>query len=238
MTCNIDTRVSPAVDPETYRSIEGVNDETAQFVGGVINTFNDAYVTLGKIHDARELWASNPAVTREGAVVIVAKEGDKQKLRVMKRFDLASRDLAANIEHAERQLMDPLTERAGQGSLNTEVRDHVKALSRSEREAFMTDALGRDDDLTLTALLGAPPFLSGLTPLDRDHYLRLYNTKKRPELVRRLDVMNRFRERLDRIGPVLHAQFARAIGAEPGVAAHLQRANEQALAALNIVPTA
>lgn len=238
MPDNLDTRVSPALDPETYRSIEGVNDETAQFVGGVINAFNDAYLTLGKLHDARELWTTNPAVTKEGAVVLVAKEADKHRGRVLKRFDLASRDLDANIEHAERQLIDPLTERAGQGSLNAEVRAHVKALKRGEREAFMSDALERDDVPTLEAILGGQPFLSGLTPLDREHYLRVYHTKKRPELVRRLDVMKRFRERLDRIGPILHQQFSKAIGANPGVAAHLQRANEQALAALNIQPTA
>ena len=102
----------------------------------------------------------------------------------------------------------------------------------------MREALERDDDATLTAVLGAQSFLSGLTELVRDHYLREYHTKKRPDLVRRLDVMNRFRERLDRIGPIIHAQFEKAVGARPGVVSALNRANEQALAALKIEPTA
>lgn len=233
----IDTRVSPALDPETYRSIDGYEDH-AQFVGGVVNAMTDAYHVLGRLHDARDLWASNPAVTKEGAVVIVAKEGDKQKLRLLKRLDLASADLEANIRHTDNQLMEPLTERAGLGTLNGEVRAHVKALKRGEREAFMREALERDDVPTLEAILGGQAFLSGLTQLDQDHYLRLYHQKKRPDLVRRLDVMKLFRDRLGGIGPIVHAQFAKAIGAEPGVAAHLQRANEQALAALNIQPTA
>ena len=79
--------------------------------------------------------------------------------------------------------------------------------------------------------------MSGLTKLDHEHYLRTYHTKKNPHLVVRLDVMKRFRDRLGDLGPILHAQFQKAVGAHPNVVAHLQRANEQALAALNIEPT-
>lgn len=237
MPDNIDVRVSPALDPETYRLIDGVNDETIQFVGSVINAMNDVYVTLGRLHDARALAQSNPVFTEEQRVLLVGREADKHKGRILKRIDLASADLQATIEHTDKQLMQPLTERAGLGSLNGEVRAYVKALKPGEREAFMNEALERDDDATLEAVLGGQHFLSGLTALDRDHYLRLYHTKKRPDLVRRLDVMHRFRERLDRIGPIMHEQFARAIGAQPGVLAALNKANEEALAALNIEPT-
>jgi hypothetical protein len=238
MSAPVDSRISPALDPETYRAIEGYTDETAPFVGNVIHAFTDAYDVLGKLHTARELWQSNPAVTKEGAVVIVKKEADKHQQRVFRRFDLAATDLAATIQHTEGLLNEPLTERAGLGSLNAEVRNHVKAMDRSEREAFMRDALERDDVPTLEAILGAQCFLSGLTPLDHAHYLREYHTKKRPDLVRRLDVMNRFRERLDRIGPILHAQFAKAVGADAGLAALYQQADDRAKAALKIEPTA
>ena len=55
MPDNIDSRVSPALDPETYRAVEGYNDETRPFVDSVVNAFNDIYQVLGKIHDARVL---------------------------------------------------------------------------------------------------------------------------------------------------------------------------------------
>lgn len=233
---DIDVRVSPSLDPETFRGIEGNTDEMGKFVGCVVNAINDAYVTLGKVHDARALWASNLAVTKENAVIIVGKEAEKQKQRILKRLDLADRDLNVNIAHTEAQLMEPLVEQAGLGSLNGEVRAFVRGLDRSKREAFMNEALERDDEATLTALLGAQHFLSGMTALDREHYLRLYHTKKRPDLVQRLDVMQRFRKRLDGIGPIVHAQFERAVGSKPNVVAQLDRANEQALAALKIEP--
>lgn len=233
---NLDTRISPALDPITYTSIDGY-EQHAQFVGVVVNAMNDAFVTLGAVHDARRLADTNGAWTEEQKVINVGREAEKHKLRILKRFDLAERDLSATIAHTEGQLMQPLTEKAGLGSLNTEVRSFVRGLERHAREAFLSEALARDDEPTLTALLGAQPFLSGMTQLDQEHYLRLYHQKKRPDLVRRLDVMKRFRERLDGIGPIVHAQFTRAIGAKPGVVAALSRADEQARAALNIQPT-
>lgn len=237
MPDDIDSRVSPSLDPETYRLIEGVNDETIKFVGGVINAMNDAYVTVGKLWDARRLADSNGAFTEEQRILNVGRVAGEHKLRILKRIDLASADLAANILHTEKQLMEPLTEQAGLGSLNGEVRAFVRGLKRGEREAFMNEALERDDEPTLTAVLGAQSFLSGLTPLDRDHYLRLYHQKKRPDLVRRLDVMQRFRDRLDRIGPIVHEQFAKPVGAKPNIVAHLARADDEARAALKIEPT-
>lgn len=238
MSDNIDTRVSPALDPEVIRLMDGFTDEDAQFVGGVVNAFNDAYQTLSKLNDARELWQSNPAVTKEAAVVIVKKEADKHQQRVLQRFDLADRDLAANIEHTETELSRPLAEKASLGPINTEVRAFVRGMKRSEREAFMREKLEQGDDQSLAAILGAPHYLSGLTQVDGEHYTRTYHERKRPDLVRRLDLMRRVSDRLHASRPILFAQFAKAIGADAGAAAHLQRANEQALAALNIEPTA
>lgn len=102
----------------------------------------------------------------------------------------------------------------------------------------MRQALDQGDDATLTSILGAQPFLSGLSRIDHEHFLRAYHEKKRPDLVRRLDVMRRFEERLDASRPILFGQFSKAIGADAGVAAHLQRANDQAIAALKIEATA
>ncbi len=230
-----DTRISPSLDPETYRSIEGY-ERHAQFVGCVVNAMNDAYVTLGELHDARKLAESNRAWTPENRILIVGKEADKHKLRILKKFDLAQRDLAANIAQTEKLLSEPLEQKAGLGSLNVEVRAHAKALSRSDREAFLREALDRGDDATLTAVLGGQHFLSGMSKVDHDHFVWRYHSKRNPELVARLDTMQRFRDRLDRIGPIIHAQFAQAVGADPGTLHAIRDANERALNALNIEP--
>lgn len=239
MSDKVDTRVSLSLDPETWRSVAGYTDETAPFDGGVISTINDAFVTLGKVHEARQRAEENLAWTPEQRILIVGKEAEKHKTRLLQRIDRADRDLTANIAHTEAQLMEPLTEKAGLGTLNTEVRAYVRGLeTRGEREKFMRAALDTDDEATLTATLGGLPYLSGLTPEDRDHYLRLYHQKKRPDLMRRLDLMKRLQERLGGIAPVVHKQFERAIGAKPGVVTALKGQEDRALAALKIEPTA
>lgn len=229
---SVDTRVSPALDPETYRSVEGYNDDTRQFVDVVVNAFSDIYQTVGAAHDARVLAEFNPAWTPENRILIVARDVEKARQRAVGRLANAERDLRANIAHTEKLLSEPLTERAGRGTLNGEVRVHVAKLDRKQRSTFMAEALERDDGPTLEAVLGAQPFLSGLTPVDHDHYTRMYHEKKNPHLVRRLDVMNRFLEMVERNGPVVHLQFEKAIGAKPRTVENLKSLDDQAKAAL------
>lgn len=238
MPDNIDTRVSPAIDGELIRLMDGYDDETAQFVGPVANLFDSARQSLSKLNDARELWQSNPAVTKEGAVLIVAKEAQALQTKVLKYYELVTRDLEANISHTEAQLAEPLIELAGRGAVNGEVRAYARSLDRKGREGLMRQALDNNDEATLAAVLGAQPFLSGLSLLDQQHFLRKYHERKRPDLVRRLDVMRRAQERLHDSRPILFAQFARAVGASPAEASGYLRADEAAKAALNIEPMA
>lgn len=238
MADNIDTRVSPAMDPETYRAVEGYNDDTRPFVDDVVAAFNDIYMTLGKVHDARVSAEGNPAWTPENRILIVSKESAKQKERVLTRLARAERDLRARIEHTAKQLSEPLTEKAGLGSLNGEVRAHAAKLDRPKRSALITEALESNDDATLTAILGAQPFLSGLSKEDHDHYLHLYHAKRNPHLVARLSVMTRFLEMVERNGPIVHAQFDKAVGAKPKAVKAITAANERAMNALKIEPAA
>jgi hypothetical protein len=108
----------------------------------------------------------------------------------------------------------------------------VRGLSREKRSALIRDALQKDDDATLTAILGAQPFLSGLAQEDYDHYVRTYHEKKNPHLVRRLDLMNRFLEEIERNTPIVQAQFDKAAGATPSVMANLKSLDDQAQTAL------
>lgn len=236
MSANLDSRISPALDPETYRAVENYNEDTRGYVDGVVNAFNDAYVTVGKIWDARKLADSNGAWNEQQKIMIVGKEADKQKDRVLTRLARAERDLTARITHTESELSKPLTERAGLGSLNTEVRSFARGLDHPQRHKFIMDAIESGDSPTLEAVLGAQPFLSGLTAGDHAHYLRTHHVRKNPQLVVRLDLMKRFMDLIERNGPVVHTQFAKATGAGPAQVSAVSLANDRAVAALNISP--
>lgn len=238
MSAALDIRVSPSLDPETVKAVEGYNDETAPFVSDVVSAFNDTYITLGRVHDAAELWANNPAVTRENAILIVGREGARQKERVSRLLDRAHDDLKKRIAHVEGELSRPLVQQAALGSLNVEVRAHLKGLSRSERNKLLNEALATDDEATLTAALGGQAFLSGLSREDHDHYVHQYHVRKSPHLVARLALMRGVLDLIHRSGPILHRQFDKAVGGKPSEVAAIQKLDERAKAALDIQPSA
>lgn len=236
MSVEIDTRITPALDPEIYRAVPGYNDDTRGYVDDVVGAFNDIYVTLGRVHDARVHAERNPAWTPENRILIVGREAQKQKERVSRRLDRACEDLKKRIDHVEGELSRPLTERAALGTINAEVREYARGLDREGRAKLLSDAMAADDEPTLTAILGAQPFLSGLSHVDRDHYVRIYHEKKNPQLVARLDVMKAMAELAGRNSGLIHAQFEKAIGAKPHVVSNLAAADERARAALKIEP--
>lgn len=237
MNNGIDTRVSPALDPETVRAVDGYTDETAQFVGEVFSAFNDAYQTTSKNHDAADLWRQNPATTRENAILIVGKEASKQQDRLLRRMDSALRGLEATIAHTEGELSRPLEARA-LGTLNAEVRNHARSLDRAERSKLIREAMEADDDTTLASILAAPPYLSGLTQVDRDHYLHEYHARKNPGLVARLTVLRSARDKVDRDGKLVIKEMRKAVGAPANEVQGIDKANERAMAALKIEPAA
>lgn len=238
MSSNLDTRVTPSLDPETYRSVEGYSDITRGYVDDVISAFNDIYVTLGKVYDAKELWDRNPATTNEQRILIVGKEAAKQKERVSRRFDNACAALDGRISQVEAELRTPLVQQAALGTLNVEVRSHCKGLNRPDRHKLITEALETDDEATLTAILGGQNFLSGLSRVDHDYYVGLYHARRQPQLVERLALMKRVGDLAGRNSHLIHSAFEKAIGAKPSEVRAINNANDAALAALKIEPAA
>lgn len=237
MKNGIDIRVSPALEPETVRAIAGYTDETASFVGDVVSAFNDAYQTCLKIHDAAELWRSNPATTRENAILIVGKEASKQQDRLLGRMDSALRGLEANIAHAETELSKPLEARA-LGTLNAEIRNHARSLDRAERSKLIRAAMDADDDTTLASILAAPPYLGGLSAVDRDYYPHEYHARRSPGMVARLAVLRAAHAKVDRDGNLIIKEIRKAVGAHAGEVQGIDKANQRAVDALKIEPTA
>jgi len=240
MTKEVNSRVTPALDPETYRSVEGYDDSTRGYVDDVVSLMNDAYDTLGKLHVAKDLADRNPAWTPSQRVLIVGAEAAKQKDRLARKLDRTSRDLDSRIAAVEGELLKPV-QQAAAGPLAVEVRAHVKALDRKDRSTLIREALESGDEPTLQAILGAQPFLSGLTNLDREHFLRQYHSKREPHLVARLDLMKRVREVMSvsgANGPAFHLAFERVVGAKPVEVRAIEKADAAARAALKIEPSA
>lgn len=239
MTTPINIKVSPALDPETYLNVDGVNDSTRGYISDVVSLMNDSYATLGKLHAAKDLVDSNPAWTAEQKVLMMSAETTKQKNRLAQKLDRTMRDLDSRISLTESELLRPV-QIAAAGPLAAEVRQHFKTLKEGERSKLIREALATDDEATLQAVLGAQPFLSGISDVDRTHFIGLYHRQKQPHLVERLDVMVRVRNLMEKSGangPAFHKAFEKVVGASPSAAHAISKANERALDALKIEPT-
>jgi hypothetical protein len=240
MTVPVNSRITPALDPGTYLAVEGINDSTRGYIDDVVSFCNDAYETLGKLHTAKDLVDSNPSWTAEQKVLMMNAETTKQKDRLARRLDRTVRDLDSRIALTEQELLKPI-QVAAANPLAQEVRSHFKGLKEGERSKLIREAMAADDTATLDAVLGAQPFLSGMSAIDRDHYLRMYHTAKQPHLVERLDVMKRVKDVMNNSGangPAFHRAFDLVRGAPAGEALAIEKADAAARNALNIQPTA
>lgn len=233
MSNSIDHRVTPALHPDNLVQLEGYGEDVAPFIASVAEVFSDAYITLGKLHDAKAAAAKNQAWTEAQQVLLVSKEADKQQARLCKKFDHVHATLTKQVAHFEQQLTQPLKEKAGMGSLNTEVRAHAKALSHEDRQKLVEDAFAANDTDTLQALLGAQPFLSGMMPEVHAYYTRQFHERQNPDIAKRLTVTRSALRAVQERAPLLFPQIEAVLGTDRKKVASIAARNSAALAALN-----
>ena len=118
------------------------------------------------------------------------------------------------------------------------MRQHCRGLTPDKRAKLLSEAFDGDDTDTLQAVLGAQPFLSGMSAPEQAHYLRRFHEKQSPALVVRLAVMRAAYDKIGRDGTRVMVEVAKAVGAAPQKVRAIDDANERALAALRIEPTA
>jgi hypothetical protein len=74
----------------------------------------------------------------------------------------------------QREIDASLEQGATKWAFAQETRQHVKELPADKREAFVADCLARGDALAAAAVLGVPPYLSGISEASHAMYLRRY----------------------------------------------------------------
>ena len=81
-----------------------------------------------------------------------------------------------------------------------------------ERQTFIRQAIDDGDKETVSALLGAKHYLSGMTREMQSILLRQWHTKHQPEKAARLKLMLSARDKLDRDSGKLLTEMQRAVG--------------------------
>lgn len=227
MSDNIDTRVSPSLHPDSITAVEGYSAETAPYLASVATAFSEAYEGIGKVHTARDKARSNPTWNEATQVIWTQELADKVFANVAKRFDRVKADLDGSIRTLEAELSTPLTSKASL-PLASEIRAHVKNLSLKDRVAFVSGAIQRGDEQTVSSLLGSPSYLSGLTDELQAAYTKTWHRERNPALDNRLKAMTGAREALMQRAAIVHTELAKAVGEAPAKVAALRRAKNEA----------
>lgn len=210
---SIHANVTPSLHPDNLKAIEDYDDHTGPYINAAVEAFSTAYEGLAAVHTARAAADKNPTMNEAGKLLMVAQFAGKQQDQIGRKFDSAMLNLTKAIKATDEMLQGPLEQQAGAGTINEEIRRHVKGMDRPAREKFLREARERSDIKTLTAILGAPSFLSGCSDAEHAHYLRQHHEQKNPDAARRLSVMRKAHAMLEERGGLVHKEVEKAIGA-------------------------
>lgn len=219
MSDDIDIRVSADLHPGTVLGLEDVTEATAPFVSSTVDAFRSAYKFIGTIHDVRAAAFADPTLT-EAAALLKADDYARSKLAgVTKKFDAAMQHLKSGIAFIEGELAQPVKEQASK-TISGEVRAALKAATPDDRSEMLQRALAEKDHEVLSAALGGPPMLSGLTKEQHAFFLRRYNELREPEKTAHLRAMTAARDHILSQPMLLFKQVEKAVG---GIPVHDQR---------------
>lgn len=210
----IDTRVTPSFQSANVRALPEYNSETAPLFTQVEDAFDIALSTMSSIYDAREKAANDLTLHENARMVMVADFADRVMDRATNAFDRANSSVTNNIRTIEAELSQPVQSLAANSSVSREIRDHVRGLKADGGSAmsFVTNCINTGDFASASAILGAPHYLSGLTPESQAVLLRIFHEKQNPHRAKQLAALKAAQNHLDRNSPLLFKELDKAVG--------------------------
>ena len=210
----IDVRVTPSFMSANVRALPEYDDDTAAVFNTTEQAFDVAYSVVSNIYNARDAAAEDPTLNDDARLVMVADFADKLSERATKALDYAHTTVRNNIAALEKVLAEPVASKAAQ-TIAVEIRAHAKGLkSGASVMDFVRRAIDAGDHDTVSAVLGAPAYLSGITPETQAVMLRMYHTKANPQTAKRLAALKAAQDHLERNAPLIHVQIEKAIGGD------------------------
>ncbi len=227
MTDNVDHRITPSLHPENVKSIDGFDEQTAPYLAPTMTAFSTAYEGVRAVLAAKEAAAANPTWNEAQQIIHTDDFAQKHLARITKSFDVTRSNLDKAIVALEQQLTTPIESKAA-ASIAGEIRAFVRDMPTEKRHAFIQQALDAADHVTLGAVLGSPPYLSGLDANFQAVYVRHYHERNSPELAQRLKAMKGAKQMIEERAGLVFESMARAVGAPPHKAKALREAKTAA----------
>lgn len=223
----IDTRVTPSLHPINVTKVEGYDDDTRPYLGQAESAFSEAYQGLQSVHDARAAAAQNPTWNEAQQVIATDDFGQRVFARIARQMDAAKANLDKSISALEEQLSAPVTSKAAH-SVSAEIRAYVKSLSTGERMTFLQGAIANGDEVSASAVLGGPPYLSGIDATTQTVLTRQYHERVSPQVAKRVMAMRGARDLITDRGGLVFKELEKAVGKPPQKVRALREAKNAA----------
>lgn len=227
-TVNVKNTIS--LHPNNIEAIAGLNVDTEHYVAGVKKALETAYNGNEAILKAKAALELDPSQTKEAKMLKLYEFAFKKQQAAAQQFDTNLAHLTSRIKELENTVNRPLLQQAGAGVINEEIRRHLKSLPDDKRNGFLIDAMAKGDDLTLTAILGAPAYLSGLTPEIHNHHREAYVSRKFPNETTELAISKKALALLEDRSGLLFSSTEKAMGFSHAVGITLKQKVEFAKA--------
>lgn len=239
----VDTRISASLHPQSIASLDEYDSETEGELQQVVQAFTSVYEGIGKVLDVRDVAAGNTAWNEDMRTIKVQEMADRAFAKFAPQLDKVYHNMRAGAELIEKQLSAPVEARAAH-TISTQIRDHVKGLAERQGTStadkrpgqsalgFVQAAIQKGDEVTVSAVLGAPAYLSGLTDEMQAVLRRLWNEKANPTASKRLRAMRAAMDLIQDRGPLIHKEMERVVGKSPAYAKMLRDKHNAAEKAL------
>lgn len=197
-------------------NITGLQEYDAEMDAGLVAPAVDALAAMHdtsiKVITARE--AARADVTMTEAAKLIAVDDLHGRLWSVpaRKVDAALATLGKQIAHFEAALHAPL-QATSSTHLASEIRAHVRGLTLGERQSLLTEAINEGDAVTAGAVLGAVPYLSGLTNELQSAFTHQWNVARQPDTARKLALLRKVHEKVQIAGGAFIGSFDKLIGA-------------------------
>ncbi len=227
MPTPVDHRITPSLHPDNVTGIDGFDEQTAPYLAPTMTAFSTAYEGIRAVNEAREKAKTNPTWNEAMQIIHTDDFAQKHLARITKSFDVTRSNLEKGIAMLEQQLTTPIESKAAL-NIAGEIRAYAKSLTTEQRHKFIQEAIDGGDEKTVSAICGAPAYLSGLDANFQATYVRFWNERTSPDLAQRLKAMKGAKQMIEERAGLVFESMTRAVGAPPHKAAALRKAKTEA----------
>ncbi len=191
-------RPSPAFDARVIAALPDYDEETRPYVGLAETALDQCRISLERVIAARQGSLMRPDWNEAMQVLNVAVEADKHSKAATDALTKAHHGLTQSIKQTEDMLRTPINTGANT-PVAVEIRAYMRGLKSEERGKAMHAAVQKGDMTTLSAVLGGPAYLSGLSDEMQGEYLRQHHLVRDPAAAKRLALMRAALEKVEAI---------------------------------------